>query len=665
MSEARRAVAVAAVALLLSAALLSAFGGSGAGGGSGPSGSDDGAGDRRAGEDGVSLSELLEPLLDERSPEDERRRRDSGTPPEDGSDEPPQVQPRRGSGDDDASGGIVGRLAELLRGVLGPGNTAANGTLDRPDRLQLYVIGETVPGGRVTLYVVDGDGPAAGVPLYVNGEYAGRTDDRGRLDVRVPYAAEMNVTTGPPPESDGNGSGADADPGAPVATVVWIRPPVALAGSATGAGQSTANDTDGNGTVGRQIDLPTDANVSVVGDPGPGATVTLVATVAGEPFRGANVRVDGERIGRTDRTGRIDHTFGRVRFAEVTVERGATSGRQRVAVQPVNLTLRGLAIPGQPVTARVTLRGDPLAGVPVRFDGERVGRTDADGEVRARVPVENRLAVTARTDAGVPVRRVVDWMLLPFALVPLAAAGIVAGGRYADRRTERGLGAATRDRVARAIEAALAALVAGTSRLENLAAAAARLLVAVRARLGRAAGKLRAGTKPGLEPGDVRAFGRRLLAALCSRLRGWLSRAGAVRPGGEGHSATPPRAVDSASDRPTDGIDADHGPRERVRAAWRQVLTRAGIRRRHVLSPGEARDRALAADPEMPDEAVDSLTEAFRAVEYGDADPGEVLGDVRDAARRIGDDSAGTGAATRDGDQVGNGNEDTDEEGRA
>jgi len=75
--------------------------------------------------------------------------------------------------------------------------------------------------------------------------------------------------------------------------------------------------------------------------------------------------------------------------------------------------------------------------------------------------------------------------------------------------------------------------------------------------------------------------------------------------------------------------------------------------------------RALAADPEMPDEAVDSLTEAFRAVEYGDADPGEVLGDVRDAARRIGDDSAGTGAATRDGDQVGNGNEDTDEEGRA
>ena len=49
--------------------------------------------------------------------------------------------------------------------------------------------------------------------------------------------------------------------------------------------------------------------------------------------------------------------------------------------------------PGGEVTARVTYEGEPLADAPVWFNGERVGTTNADGEVTGSVPYERELTI--------------------------------------------------------------------------------------------------------------------------------------------------------------------------------------------------------------------------------------------------------------------------------
>lgn len=49
--------------------------------------------------------------------------------------------------------------------------------------------------------------------------------------------------------------------------------------------------------------------------------------------------------------------------------------------------------PGGEVTAQVTYEGEPLADAPVWFNGERVGTTNADGEVTGTVPYERELTI--------------------------------------------------------------------------------------------------------------------------------------------------------------------------------------------------------------------------------------------------------------------------------
>lgn len=51
--------------------------------------------------------------------------------------------------------------------------------------------------------------------------------------------------------------------------------------------------------------------------------------------------------------------------------------------------------PGQVVTVTVTQAGEPVEGALIRFDGDPAGRTDATGEVRAKVPYVRRLVVSA------------------------------------------------------------------------------------------------------------------------------------------------------------------------------------------------------------------------------------------------------------------------------
>ena len=56
--------------------------------------------------------------------------------------------------------------------------------------------------------------------------------------------------------------------------------------------------------------------------------------------------------------------------------------------------------PGATVTVTVVIDGDPAADVPVRFEGERIGRTDADGAVAGEVPYVRQLTVRVGVEGG-------------------------------------------------------------------------------------------------------------------------------------------------------------------------------------------------------------------------------------------------------------------------
>ena len=56
--------------------------------------------------------------------------------------------------------------------------------------------------------------------------------------------------------------------------------------------------------------------------------------------------------------------------------------------------------PGATVTVTVVLDGDRAAGVPVRFEGETIGRTDADGTVTGEVPYVRELTVRVGLEGG-------------------------------------------------------------------------------------------------------------------------------------------------------------------------------------------------------------------------------------------------------------------------
>jgi hypothetical protein len=68
-------------------------------------------------------------------------------------------------------------------------------------------------------------------------------------------------------------------------------------------------------------------------------------------------------------------------------------GERASAPRPVppeyDVTVRPEPVPGRTVTVTVRQRGDPVAGATVAFGDRPVGRTDADGEVRGRVPYDD------------------------------------------------------------------------------------------------------------------------------------------------------------------------------------------------------------------------------------------------------------------------------------
>jgi hypothetical protein len=292
-----------------------------------------------------------------------------------------------------------------------------------------------------------------------------------------------------------------------------------------------------------------------------------------------------------------------------------------------------VAVPGQRTTVTVTDGGEPVGNASVAVAGGATGRTDANGTVRATLPLAPTTDVTVTTAAGLTVTRSKAIFVGPLVALVLLL-GLLGAVGYVYRQSEvtgRGLLAQARATLSALAADLLSALVGLSSGIEGV-------LSDLREELR---GAIAAVSAPDV---SVRAFVRERLAALRAAVRGALGAPLArLRYRGGTHTAGAATAS-TAPDR------AD--PRERIERLWARFVRRVGLTRARTRTPGEVAGRGVSRG--LPAEPVERLTDAFRVVEYSDADPAAHVEAATDAAGELdldGDAAADEtdGAGTVDG----------------
>jgi transglutaminase-like putative cysteine protease len=465
-----------------------------------------------------------------------------------------------------------------------PTPAAARTEADRADGPYTVSLNRSAaPGADVTVTVARGDGPAAGVPVQFNGDTVGQTNATGALVAEVPYVRQLRVTV----------AGESTVPPAPRSDrPLSVRDP-------------------SNGSL--VVNVSADVSVRARTAPVPGNETTFVATVGGEPMRGAAVSVDGERVGQTDRRGRfplaLPATPGATR--QVAVERGEIHGERTVRVPELNVTASsvvGTALPGLPATLSVTAAGRPVGGAAVTLGETRAGVTDEHGTVGATLPAADSVTVTVRV-AGYRATAPVGGLSLNAGLFLAGVAVFVGAAVGLSRRR-----AALKTRVSSG--GLFAGITALARRLGRVVVAA---VVAAGGALDRALDAL-----TDLDTGTLRSLSVGRFAAAVTALLTWL-RGVPGRATGTGDG----RDEAGAADRRSAGEDTDDESRDQLRSVWGAFVRLVDPPSPRSQTPGEVARHAVERG--LPAEQVYAVTDAFREVAYGDRRPTAAL---RERGRR-------------------------------
>ncbi|QLH83976.1 DUF4129 domain-containing protein [Halosimplex pelagicum] len=221
----------------------------------------------------------------------------------------------------------------------------------------VVVENEPVPGGIVRISVYDDLEPAEAVPVWFGDRFVGRTDATGGVSGRAPYTRDLNVTVQVP--------GEDCE---------FFRRPY----------DSGSDGSDANG----ELSSVRDASLAGVG---------LDALAGGTPEFDA---LDREAATARSQDGEENDT------ATYAVRGSA------------NLTVVGGPYPGTNVTLLAAVEDVPMREATVSVDGERVGRTTANGRYELAVPTDAaELSVTVER-GDFSGSTTVDVWLLDAALVP-------------------------------------------------------------------------------------------------------------------------------------------------------------------------------------------------------------------------------------------------------
>lgn len=291
-----------------------------------------------------------------------------------------------------------------------------------------------VPGTTVTVGVFDAADPLSDVAVRFNGDPVGRTDEDGRVSGQVPYNRTLAVTVDVDADCEfyrerfdandtvesGLGSGVDGASASdrwPESARQSSGPADAFAGApdvfgAEQAGTAAAQAGRSGNATGAYL-VRGDVDLTVQGDPYPGETLTVRASVEGVPMPEATVEVGGESAGQTDPSGGVRLTVpeGQQTVA-LTVSRGDFAGETTVDVLLLTASVRpreGLPVPGERAAVVAAIDERPAEGLRVRLNGRRVGETTSDGTLPLALPARPGASVVVsseRQTARVPLWQV-------------------------------------------------------------------------------------------------------------------------------------------------------------------------------------------------------------------------------------------------------------------
>jgi transglutaminase-like putative cysteine protease len=539
---------------------------------------------------------------------------------------------------------VIDALNTYLNRTAIPGRSVeATATVDRdalPENL-------TVPDLVDWENVPDGELPLQEVQVRFNGEPVGVTDQSGSVVGTVPDADRLEITIreedGSVPDSllsllsfdDSNLytnqnvtietenssddtaesstaalSGADGTSTGPLSGGAGVG-----AGGPVVAGADSPEllQSDQNGTVNGTLDLDLsdshaierEITLVVAGREAPGETVTVTTRAGDETLPGTTVRVDGERVGETDAEGRIDLTLPeRTGDISITAERQPLTGETTVSIPELSMTLESGPLGAYAFgsgTVTVELDDEPAAAVPVTIGGREVAVSGRDGTATVEFPLGTGATVAVEA-AGQRESVTVSGLLYVPAAVGLVAVGLLLGIGYLFRRGSVDPRDAL-DAVVRlpgvVLTAGSLALVSGARRGDvYISAGARRLREVVRTVVGLFTGEV--------SVGEARARFGAWIAGLLRRVRG-------VLPGREEPPASEPMTV---------------------REAWTRFLGTISANRAATRTPGELAAHAIEEDG-LPAEAVRTLRDTFREVEYGSRTASDRLEGVQEAIERI------------------------------
>lgn len=478
-----------------------------------------------------------------------------------------------------------------------------------------------VPGMTVEVLVTYDDDPAPNRKVYFNGELVGQTDVDGIVVGRVPDADELeitveeadieivdqsgNVSLRPAPRARQPDSGQTVAPpdGAPV------PPPeesnLRLGAASTPPALSTALQTDDGAN--ETYPIETGATVTLSGDVLPGQTVTITATVEDVAIPSAEVIVDGAVVATTDEAGQAEIVLpddpGEVTIA---VERSAISGAETFVIPELSVTVETgrIGLPLAPATVTVTADDRSIADAPVEIGGTRVATTGPDGTAQVRLPLSNTATIAA-SKYGMRDTATVDGLLVNLLVLLLGAGALV--GFPALLLARRGYD--PRALPAHLASSASTALQYGQRALVTVANDGSRWLVLGASRLRRTAGHLRDAVRGQVAVTDL----RRAFETWLQRKRRWLRRRGS-------DTGQPDVAPDERADA--------------VRQSWRRLLEELSVSDPGKYTPGELATHAVERD-RLPPDAVRTLRDAFREVEYGARPAAERVEQVQRAIQQI------------------------------
>ncbi|MFB6161982.1 MAG: DUF4129 domain-containing protein [Halococcoides sp.] len=272
-----------------------------------------------------------------------------------------------------------------------------------------------VPGESIEVLVQSPSGPVQGARVFLNGTPVGVTGRSGLVEATVPYERPLTVSAALPSNATCRPPGTvTVEEGVASASGVGTAPigdHRAIAGLAAHTGPADRATPTNETTVDRTVRVVGSITITIEGRPYPGSPVTVAAAIGDRAVPNATVRVAGERVGRTDASGRA-----RVRLPEtgetttIRVERGDFAVEREIAIAHLRAAITSsqlLALPGDPATIRVRAGEQPVPDATIARNGAVVARADADGRAHVTLPAD--IWATYRVSGATQTTTVAVW----------------------------------------------------------------------------------------------------------------------------------------------------------------------------------------------------------------------------------------------------------------